>query len=108
MHLLGGMDSFTKFMELAPRPNVTSEDFADFYLRQLFPRHGAASVIATDCGSQFNSKIGLEIAKLMVSEMHMGAAKHLQFSSQQKRSNRTLLSMLHKFCYNHPRDWARC
>ncbi|PIK33227.1 hypothetical protein BSL78_29961 [Apostichopus japonicus] len=63
-YVLVFIDSFTKYVELVPLPNITARTIATAFIDRIICRHGAPESLHSDRGSNFLSRIVAEVCKL--------------------------------------------
>ncbi len=75
-YLQVAQEALTKSWELRAAQHESPMEIATFYYEQIFPRWGAAAVIRTDRGPEFNSEVVKEATRMMNTLHITGAADH--------------------------------
>ena len=102
------VDWFTKMAHFIPtNSNVTAEQTADLYLRNVFKNHGLPSNVVSDRGTQFVSKFSRRLLDLLDIQGNRSTAYHLESDGQTERVNQTLEQYLRIYCDFHQDDWSQ-
>jgi hypothetical protein len=100
------IDRFTKMAHFtATTTEVTAEDTASLYLRNIFRLHGLPTDIVSDRGSQFTSKFTKTLLQLCDIKGNLSTAFHPQSDGQTERVNQILEQYLRIFCHYQQDDW---
>ena len=97
--------TFTRWPEAVPLKDQKAETVARALVEEVVSRHGVPAILLSDQGPNFESALikklcdRLGIAKVRTTQSHP------QCDGLVKRLNRTLISMLTKYCSNSPNDW---
>jgi hypothetical protein len=85
--------------------NVTAEDTADLYIRNVFKNHGLPRDIVSDRGTQFVSKFTRRLLELLDVKGNRSTVYHPESDGQTERVNQTLEQYLRIYCDFHQDDW---
>jgi len=100
------VDRFTKMAHFMPtNSNVTAEQTADLYLRNVFKNHGLPRDTVSDRGTQFVSKFTRRLLELLEVKGNRSTAYHPESDGQTERVNQTLEQYLRIYCDFHQDDW---
>ena len=81
--------------------NVTAEQTADLYLRNVSKNHGLPSDVVSDRGTQFVSKFSRRLLELLEIQGNRGTVYHPESDGQTERVNLTLEQYLRIYCEFH-------
>jgi transposase InsO family protein len=85
------VDRFTKMAHFIPtRSNVTAEQAASLYMKDVFRLHGLPKDIVSDRGQQFTSHFTKRLLELCDIKSNLSTAYHPQSDGQTERTNQTL------------------
>ena len=98
-------DYFTKWVEAIALPDATAITVAHRLVDTVITRYGAPTQIHSDQGPQFESKLFQHLCILLGIKKTRTTPYHPQSDGLVERFNRTLLSMLKVYCYDHQTDW---
>ena len=104
-YVLVATDYFTRWTEAYAIPNLTAETVANKLLDEFFLRFSLPEQIHSDQGSQFESKLFQELARILQIKKTRTTPYHPQSDGVVERFNRTLLSMLATVLEDNPWDW---
>ena len=96
---------FTKWAEAMALPDHTAITVADALVTEVFARLGVPRVIHSDQGAEFHAELMKELCKLLELPQTKTSPYHAQSDGLVERFNRTLLSMLSKFCEENKHTW---
>jgi hypothetical protein len=100
------VDRFTKMAHFIPTTsNVTAEQAAHLYLRNVFRLHGLPANIVSDRGQQFTSRFTRRLLDLCDIKGNRSTAYHPQSDGQTERTNQTLEQYLRIYCDYQQDDW---
>jgi hypothetical protein len=100
------VDRLTKMAHFtATNSNVTAEETADLYLRNVFKNHGLPRDIVSDRGTQFVSKFTRRLLELLDVKGNRSTAYHPESDGQTERVNQTLEQYLRIYCDFQQDDW---
>jgi hypothetical protein len=100
------VDRLTKMAHFCPTTTqVTAEETAELYLRNVFKHHGIPDDIVSDRGTQFLSKFTLRLLQLCDIKGNRSTAYHPQSDGQTERVNQVLEQYLRIFCDYQQDDW---
>jgi len=100
------VDRLTKMAHFIPtKSNVTAEQTAQLYLRNVFKNHGLPSDIVSDRGQQFVSRFTRRLLELCDIKGNRSTAYHPQSDGQTERTNQTLEQYLRIYCDYQQDDW---
>ena len=103
-YILVAADYFSKWPESWAIPDQEAKTIARC-LEELISRHGVPQALLTDQGKIFESKVILEVYKLLKIEKMRTTAYHPQCDGLVERFNRTLGNMLATFVSNNQKEW---
>ena len=104
--ILVSVGRLSKMVHFAPCWNdVGAQEFAQIFLRDIFPKHGLPLEVVTDRGTQFTSKFWKAVAKLLGVKQCLSGARRPQSDGQTERTIRTLEDMLRHFVSPSQDDW---
>uniref|UniRef100_A0A803JYW4 Gypsy retrotransposon integrase-like protein 1 n=1 Tax=Xenopus tropicalis TaxID=8364 RepID=A0A803JYW4_XENTR len=106
-HCLVVIDVFSKWIEAFPTRNQKALTAAKVLISELFSRWGLPKVVASDRGTSFTGQVFSQLQKLLDIKHELHIAFHPQSSGTVERGNRTLKTMLTKFCAEKPSTWAQ-
>ena len=102
------VDRLTKMAHFAPtNSDVTAEQMAELYLRNVFKNHGLPKDIVSDRGTQFVSKFTRRLLELLDVKGNRSTAYHPESDGQAERVNQTLEQYLRIYCDFHQDDWYK-
>jgi Chromo (CHRromatin Organisation MOdifier) domain len=102
------VDRLTKMAHFVPTySDVTSEQTADLYLRNVFKMHGLPDDVVSDRGTQFVSKFSRRLLELLDVKGNRSTAYHPESDGQTERVNQTLEQYLRIYCDFHQDDWSQ-
>lgn len=107
-HILVVLDYFTKWTEAFALPDMEAETIARTIMEQVIVRFGVPSIIHSDQGRQYESKLFTEMCKLLGITKTRTTPYHPKSDGMVERFNRTLLSMLSAYVRDNQRDWDLC
>ena len=99
------VDYLTKWVELRALPTGKAVDVAEFFVSQIFLRHGAPQQVITDRGKCFLAELTQAVLKKLQTNHKTTSAYHPQANGQVERMNHTLADMLSMYVSSHHRDW---
>jgi hypothetical protein len=100
------VDRLSKMVRLAPcTDDVTSEAFADIFLKHVFRSHGLPRDITCDRGVIWTSKVWQALTDRLGVTMQLSSAFHPQTDGQTERVNRVLEDMLRHFIDPAQSNW---
>ncbi|KAK3100248.1 hypothetical protein FSP39_016927 [Pinctada imbricata] len=98
-------DYYTKWTESFPMPNIESETVAKFIVEEVITRFGVPSIIHSDQGSQYKSKLFSDVCELLGIQKIHTTPYHPQSDGMVERFNKTLCNMLSAYVQDNHRDW---
>jgi Integrase zinc binding domain/Chromo (CHRromatin Organisation MOdifier) domain/Integrase core domain len=100
------VDRLTKMAHfVAMNSNVTAEETADLYLRNVFKNHSLPQDIVSDRGTQFVSKFTKRLLELLGVKGNRSTTYHPESDEQTEMVNQTLEQFLRVYCDYHQDDW---
>ena len=96
---------FSKWVEAFPIPNQEAETVARVLVRELFCRYGCPSVIHSDQGRNFESRLFKEVCQHLNIDKTRTTGYHPSGNGQVERFNKTLCAMMATFVSENQRDW---
>lgn len=100
-------DYFSRWMEALPIPNQEASTVVEKLVDEVFLRFSPPEQLHSDQGRQFESKLMIEVCKLLQINKTRTTPYHPQCDGLVERFNRTLLSMLATCTDGHPFDWEQ-
>ena len=100
-------DYFSRCMEALPVPNQEASTVAKKLVDEVFLRFSPPEQLHSDQGRQFESKLVMEVCKLLHINKTRTTPYHPQCDGLVERFNRTLLHMLATCTEDHPGDWEQ-
>lgn len=104
-HILVVSDYFTKWTEAFALQSMDAETVASTIMEQVIARFGVPSVLHSDQGRQYESKLFSEMCRLLGIRKTRTTPYHPKSDGMVERFNRTLLSMLSTYVQENQRDW---
>ena len=101
-YILVVADLFTRWMEAFAIPN---QEASNVLVDEIFMRYAIPKQLHSDQGSQFESRLMLEICKRLGIQKSRTTLYHSQCDVMVERFNRTLLSMLATHCKDNLWNW---
>ena len=98
-------DYFTKWTESFPMSNMEASTVASIMIKEFISRFGIPKTIHSDQGSQFVSKLFLEMCRLLQIEKTRTTPYHPESDGMVERFNRTLCTMLSAFVDENHKNW---
>jgi hypothetical protein len=98
-------DWFTKWTESIPLPNQEARTVADAFVQNFVSRFGVPLQLYTDQGSNFESQLFAELCELLDIEKAHSTSMRPQANGSVERFNRTLVSMIAKYCQENITRW---
>ena len=107
-HIIVFSDYLTKWVEAGMTMGTpTSKDMADLLVTLIISRHGAPDALLSDRGSQFMSKMMMEVYRVLGMNKRSTTAYHPQCDGLVERFNRTLTMMLSLVIDKDNSDWDK-
>ena len=100
-------DHYSNYVEAFPVQDITSKITAKILFNHIFCKYGSPEVIISDRGTHFTASIITELCELMQTQKKFSTAYHPQTNGKVERFNRTILSMLAKYCGEHNSTWDK-
>lgn len=104
-NIIVAVDYLTKWVETRAIPTGKAPDVADFFVEQVFLRHGAPETITTDRGKVFISELTTAVTKLLQTTHKTTTSYNPQANGQVERMNHVLADMISMYVGNTHRDW---
>ena len=104
-YILVVCDYFTKWVECYALPDHQAQTVADAVVSNFVSRFGVPSVIHSDQGREFESRLFEEVCQLLGIEKTRTTPYHFQSDGLVERFNRTLQQMLSAFVNKERDDW---
>ncbi|XP_043416497.1 LOW QUALITY PROTEIN: uncharacterized protein LOC122471687 [Prionailurus bengalensis] len=105
-YLLVFIDTFSGWTEAFPTKHVTAQVVAKKMLEDIMPRYGFPTLIGSDNGPAFISKVIQGIAQFIGADWKLHCAYRPQSSGQVERINRTLKETLTKLTMETGANWV--
>ena len=104
-HLMVFGDLFSKWTECYSLPNIEASTVAKVLVDQYFSRWGCPLICHTDQGRTFESKLFLDMCKLLGIEKTRSSNFHPQSNGFIEKHNSTIIKMLSPYVSANQRDW---
>ena len=104
-YILVVQDYFTKWVEVFPMHDQTAETIATLLVDQVFSRFGCCREFHSDQGTNFESLVMKEVARLFGIKKTRTTSYHPRGDGMVERFNRTLEAMLSQWTNTHQDDW---
>lgn len=92
--IIVAVDYLTKWVELKTKKTGKADDVAEFFVSQIFLRHGAPEKIITDRGKCFVAKLTQAVGKKLHNNHKTTSSYHPQATGAVERMNHTLAAIL--------------
>ena len=99
------IDYFTKWPEAYALPDQEAETVADKLIEELFSRFGTPSVLHSDQGRNFESRLVREMCRILGIHKTRTSPLHPQSDGLAERFMRTLGAQLALITARHQKDW---
>ncbi|XP_068229464.1 uncharacterized protein [Palaemon carinicauda] len=106
VYLLTIMDRASRFPEAIPMRHITSTNVFE-KLIDFFSRYGLPSVIQTDCGTNFTSKVFRDKCAELAIQHNTSVPYHPESQGLVERFHQTLKSVLKIHCYDSGSEWDK-
>ncbi|KZS13083.1 Uncharacterized protein APZ42_021817 [Daphnia magna] len=103
--IIVAVDYLTKWVELKSMPAGKAEDVTEFFVNQIFLRHGAPEQIITDRGKCFVAELTQAVVKKLHNNHNTTSSYHPQANGAVERMNHTLAAMFSMYVSTDQRDW---
>ena len=100
------VDSFSKWMEAYPLPNIEAKTVADKLVMEFISRFGVPIQIKTDRGRQFECALFKEMCDLLDVEHKMSTPFHPQGNSRVERMVKVVGNLIALFCQSY-KEWDK-
>jgi len=104
-YLLVAIDCCTKWVEALPLKNIRANTVAEAFVNQIISRYGVPLEVHTDQGKNFESRIFLEMTRLLEIRKTRTTALDPQSDGQVECHHQTILSYLAKFAAENQKNW---
>jgi transposase InsO family protein len=104
-YILVVADYFTKWTESFAMPNIEAKTVAKILVEEVISRFGIPKIIHSDQGSQFESKLFMEMCDLLQIQKTRTTPYHPHSDGMVEKFNKTLTTMLSMYVKDHHRDW---
>lgn len=104
-HIVVFIDYFTKYIEAFAVPDITALTIAKLFVQKIVCRHGAPTILQSDRGTDFTSKLMHEISKLMNTKQLHTTAYHPMCNGEVERANQTLIIRIRMYVNAGHTDW---
>lgn len=106
-YILTYQDYLTRYVEAIPLPDQKAETVAKAFVTEIICRHGAPKQLLTDLGSNFVSKLMMEVYKLLKIQKLQTTPYHPQANGMIERTHRVLKEILSHFVEKDQKEWDR-
>jgi hypothetical protein len=100
-------DYFTKWTEVVALKNMTHMEVIEFITEHIIHRFGIPQTLTIDQGASFISKKVHEFAELYRIKLINSFPYYAQTNGHAESSNRTLISLIKKKIFDHPKHWHK-
>ena len=104
-YLLIITDHFTNYIEAFPVDEITSKVTAKILFNNIFCKYGSPEKIISDRGTHFTANVIVDLCQMMKTQKEYSSSYHPQTNGKVERFNRTILSMLAKYCGEYNDRW---
>jgi hypothetical protein len=104
-YILVVVDWFTKWTEAYPMTNQEAETCTRIFVEQFVCRFGTPKQLHSDQGTQFESHLFQEMAKMLHIDKTRTTPLHPMSNGLVERSNRTIENMLSLYVSENQKDW---
>ena len=98
-------DHCTRWPILAPLPEISAATVARVFFEQVVCVHGCPVVLLSDRGSNFLSKLVLEVCRIMQTNKVNTSSYHPQTNAVQERFNSVILDTISHYVNGFHTDW---
>ena len=105
-YVLVVVDSFSKWMEAYPIPNIEAKTVAEKLVLEFISRFGVPMQIKTDRGRQFECELFKQMCLLLDVEHRMSTPFHPQGNSRVERMVKVVGNLISTFCKTQ-REWDK-
>jgi hypothetical protein len=106
-YILVTMDHFSKWVEILPIPDQTSETCAEKILNEVIARYGCPLSIHSDQGRNFESNLFQEFCKILEIKKTRTTPRNPRANGLVERFYRTLISMIKSYIKGKQTDWDK-
>jgi transposase InsO family protein len=103
--VLVATDYFTKWTEAVALKNMMHREVIEFITQHIIHRFGIPQTLTTDQGAYFMSKEVCEFVELYRIKLLNSSPYYAQANGQAESSNNTLISLIKKKIFDHPKHW---
>jgi transposase InsO family protein len=103
--VLVAIDYFTEWTKVVALKNMTHKEVNEFVSEHIIHKFGIPQTLTTNQRTSFMSKEVHEFAKSYMIKLLNPSPYYAQANGQAESSNRTLISLIKKKIYDHPRHW---
>ena len=100
------VDQYSRWPEAVPLRKLTAKATCEALL-EIFARTGVASVVVSDQGSNFRSKMTIEFERILGTSPRFCTPMHPAANGSVERYNQTFKNMLHHIIQAGIKDWAK-
>lgn len=104
-YVLTMVDTFTRWVHLAPLKDKTKETVADAIYHHVIINHGCVRRILSDQGGEFENEVLDRLCQRCGIKKHRTSPQHPQSNSQPERIHRHLPKSLGILAQTHPTGW---
>ena len=104
-YIVTAIDYFTRWPEAKAIPNKQATTIARFIFEEIICRHGCPKEIQSDNGTEFVNEIIKELANQFNIKWKFSSPYHPQTNGIIERFNRTMCSVLQKYCIAFENEW---
>lgn len=104
-YILTCMDYLTRYPECIPMADARASTVAKAFVIRVITRHGVPTILPSDCGSQFISKLFKEICKLLEIKKIQTTPFRLEANGTVERMHRTMKLMISHYVGDEDNNW---
>ena len=105
-YVLVVVDSFSKWMEAYPVPNIEASTVAEKLVMEFFSRFGVLYQIKSDRGKQFDCQLFEQMCELLEVQHKMSTPFHPQGNSRVERMVKVVGNLISAFCQTY-KNWDK-
>jgi len=98
------VDRFSRWPMAYPLKSLSAKAVCDAYI-QMFMTFSIPKVIASDCGSNFKSKLTQEMLKRLGCSPRFSSPGHPEANGLVERCNSSIKTMIYKLAQDNPKGW---
>lgn len=96
-YLLVMTDAYSKYLELAPLINKTTDEVSQAFLNSWISKHGCCKTLVSDQGSEFDSFLMRKLCARLAIQHDFSSVAHPRSNGIVENKNRTIISYCRKY-----------